>query len=315
MVVTSAKKPTILVSATPLEFTVGTEYPNFVLPVQDLFPAAEPVSLRYRKLNSNEVYTVPCDRIALNYPATDKLNIGLTSLTDLTPGQYAIEIPRLSGSPVVAPQVLTVKKGIAKLSERAPFFALELVQKTATQLTGANLYAGEIELILRDIDGNEYRLKPTQNAQNGTTMTIETPDTIKPGYYRAQLVQNGQPVGTCNRVGVTRYANQPMIASLDYAANAQCAFTKTPLQYRRGQTYSMIVGLTWRATAEAVLTNVNDPTQNVTMAVNTNVVESYPKLYILTTAAPGTYRLTVRVTDEKGTVRESEPYEQLVQIQ
>jgi len=312
----TVEKPTIKSVAGTLDYAIGESNEPLVVSIDHAYAPSDSIQLRLRKVGEPTTVTFNCANGNMQYDWRDgTVNLKPYVYTGIAPGEYTIELPWSDGGASLAKQTLIIRKGKAELRSFIPF-ANVLISGQPTILLGANLFKDDIEVVLKSTDSNEYRLKPTQNAVDGSSITLTPASNIAPGYYQLRLFQDGQE-RSCYRAAVTRYANQPTVGKLDlYTKNPGCALTEEPLVYQRGEQGNFMGNLSPDNLSQQVeLTSLSDLRRSVLLPINTNVIESFPKFTIPANLTPGRYRLTLQVLTKDKQTLESEPYERVVEIQ
>ncbi len=282
------------------------------LPVQNFYDGLGATAVFTKKSNGEKVGgTVLCE--APN-------QVRAIPTRTLTPGEYTVELVKTNGRRAVAPQPFVVKKGLPAVYFDA--YRPTLGDGTAETLRGANLFADDnIELRLRNGDGDEFDVKPTAFSLDGTRAVVAYPPVVGPGYYRVQLSRQGQPLPSYGRLVVVKNREQPYVIAVGDGLRFP---SDDPVFLQRDKPYPLLFAPLMRGYSVRVrLVPVGNFAWEEAIDVvvpnafwTTGPDAGTPSLTIPASVTPGQYQLVLQyVARTSSEVLESEPLERLVEVQ
>lgn len=309
-------------SQQPIDATVA-EFTTVRVPLQNLYGASPVVEARVSRTGSPDKITVagggPGNACVWFTADLEQANQLTFTIKTLPPGMYQLELLQANGQVVVVQQPLLVKKGTAALREEAIVrtFGVTAVQTAGTfVLTGYNLFAEDIAVEISQAGRVIARVRPDQSAPDGTSMRVPLPDSLKPGYYQMQLLQNGTPTLRCLRLNVTRTADQPTLGL--FGQRPDDCNTVQPLVYQRGAVLPIAFRYPsfypFKATVR-LSTETGTPTSfDIPVSLPSPTAETSPKFTIPTSVPTGQYQLRLLLTEADGRTHESEPFDRVAEV-
>lgn len=237
-------------------------------------------------------------------------------------GDYTIELIKPNGRRAVLPQPLRVVRGPleAYFDNTYPL----TVGKPATILVANLRSSDQPSLVFRSLGQSPISIQPTGFGTNQPSIELGPIRGLKPGYYYVELLSNGKPTGSFNRV-LVQQGNDLLIESLwrpepsagDPPLLDPRASFDTPIPMFRGQQYV--------------------PTTNANLFLPNGTYSTLPRFGVFTsiihpaeqylvplvsdrfslpqTIPGGRYQFTFRMTRPDGSTLEAIPIERDIQVQ
>lgn len=280
---------------------------------QNLFGNALPKSAVFRNKRTGKQFILTEQKNTHFFSAhsfLNKLTIDV-HLLELEPGEYEISLQLATGNFLEIPQSLTVIRGKSRISN--PWFSTQ-AGKTITP-TGANLFEGGVSFRLLYPNGSALPISATYTLNEKSVM-LQIPNSLSPGYYGIELLDQGRPVGISHRLNVLRYENQPSIYALG-GFNPRDYPTNNPMILPRTQNIFLISGGGEKIERRFfALINEVDPTAVFRFSLN-YPLENGPYFSIPVEVPAGRYKAVIQEFDPitKEVMQQSEPFERIVVLQ
>lgn len=255
--------------------------------------------------NANSCAFFRCDN---KQPGHLAFTANLSNKPALEPGNYQLILEQQNGHRLSQP--IQLIRGETSLDDNR-FFGHTIMQGQSDMvLQGANLYVDEITGTITAPDGKSWSVRPITGAPNGTKLTLSMPIDLPLGHYQLQLFKNGTAFTDCRRLSVRQSDRHPVIYSLVYAIN--CLRTQ-PVPMQRGVKQSVVLSYYSVSASTMKLTSTTKPDESYRVSI-VQPIESFPQITLPQTISAGTYRVTL-LTEDRGQLYESEPFEQPVIVQ
>ena len=239
--------------------------------------------------------------------------------SDIPYGAYSLELRKANKRQARATAPLTVTKGL-------PFAYDDSYNPSAPgtqnrKFSGVNLIeSDQIELLLKNQTGQQYKLTPTNYTTDGKSMSINIPADIKPSQYSVQFIRKGQLVPSYSRTIISRDRSQPAIISINYGAIN--VIPDSPLALVRGNRQGITYVISQNVTnvrlklipvvagQSPVLVDVDTPRGYFTGGPDGGL----PSFVVPESTPTGKYTLVLQHILTNKSVTEGEPFERLIEV-
>ncbi len=308
----------------------STEFgPNFFfLPFRNLYGNALPVQAKFTNLETREVFAVNDSDIpnGSNSPfffqgifaRINQLGIEIQSLEEkLTPGRYQVELTMKNGEVLTTPVPVTLRPGRLQVNNWQPDHEGSRVRPGGTfQLTGGNLYAGNLKVELVDTLGQATKLTVAEASQYGESALIKLPASLEYEHYVMRISDATSQFEFCHQVHTRpgKLAANEIYYMGDYLSS--CSI-KEPLVFLRNQKNYVSVNSVAPKTRLKLISIQNSTEIYFAESELRYVTQHGGSAFVRfpSDIPAGKYRVSLQVLDESGKVtQQGPPYWRMIEL-
>ncbi|TAE32926.1 MAG: hypothetical protein EAZ91_03440 [Cytophagales bacterium] len=231
-------------------------------------------------------------------------------------GQYRLDIRKPNGRQARAEGLVTVRRGLPRGGD--DLWNPSSPGMQSRMFKGANLFAeDQIELRLKNLNGDQYTLKPSSYAPDGTSMTVNIPAAVKPSQYTTQMIRKGELVASYGRMVISSTRSQP--AFIWFSDLTVFLSPNTAFGIDRGKRQTFFYVNSGVGNVRLKFTPVANSTNPILIAVNTPsqyISHGFgsPDFTIPLTTPPGLYSIVLQHILQDRSIVEGEPFERLIEV-